>query len=65
MAKNGNRTLSDWMIGAHPVNSYKTRVADPALKRKNRSSKDICRIIAQAVTGNYNNKTRAKFYDRV
>jgi hypothetical protein len=49
MAKKGKRTISDWMIGAHPVNSYKTRVADPALKRKNRSSKDICRIIAQAL----------------
>jgi hypothetical protein len=49
MAKNGKRTVSDWMIGAHPVNSYKTRVGDPALKRKNRSSKDICRIIAQAL----------------
>ena len=49
MAKVGKRTRSDWMIGAHPVNSYKRRVADPAVKRKRRSSKDICRVIAQAL----------------
>ena len=49
MAKKGKRTISDWLIGTHPVNSYKARVADPAVKRKRRSSKDICRIIAQAL----------------
>lgn len=49
MAKIGKRTKSDWMIGAHPVNSYKERVADPAVKRKRRSSKEICRVIAQAL----------------
>ena len=49
MAKIGKRTRSDWMIGAHPVNSYKERVPDPAVKRKRRSSKDIRRMIAQAL----------------
>lgn len=49
MAKIGKQIKSDWMIGAHPVNSYKDRVADPALKRKRRSSKEIRRVIAQAL----------------
>jgi hypothetical protein len=37
------------MIGAHPVNSYKARVPDPALKRKRRNAKDIRRMIAHAL----------------
>jgi hypothetical protein len=49
MAKIGKRTKSDWMIGAHPVNSYKARVPDPAVKRKRRNSKKIRRMIAQAL----------------
>lgn len=49
MAKVGKRTRSDWSIGAHSVNSYKDRVADPAVKRKRRSSKEIRRVIAQAL----------------
>jgi hypothetical protein len=49
MAKVGKRMKSDWMIGAHPVNSYKERVPDPAVKRKRRSSKEIRRMIAQAL----------------
>ena len=49
MAKIGKRTKSDWMIGAHPVNAYKERVPDPALKRKRRTSKEIRRMIAQAL----------------
>ncbi|MGD9211408.1 MAG: hypothetical protein PVI90_11555 [Desulfobacteraceae bacterium] len=49
MAKIGKRVTSNWMIGAHPINSYKARVADPALKRKRRNSKEICRIISQAL----------------
>jgi hypothetical protein len=49
MAKIRKRIKSDWMIGAHPVNSYKDRVEDPALKRKRRSSKEIRRVIAQAL----------------
>ncbi len=49
MAKIGKRTKSDWMIGAHPVNSYKARVPDPAVKRKRRSSKEIRRVLAQAL----------------
>ena len=49
MAKVGKRTKSDWMIGAHPVNSYKARVADPAVKRRRRNSKDIRRVLAQAL----------------
>ena len=49
MAKIGKRSRSDWMIGTHPVNSYKERVPDPAVKRKRRSSKDIRRMIAQAL----------------
>ncbi len=53
MAKIGKRTKSDWMIGAHPVNAYKARVADPAVSRDRRTSKEIRRVIAQAL-----NKTR-------
>lgn len=49
MAKIGKRTKSDWMIGAHPVNSYKARVADPAVPRNRRTGKDIRRKIAQAL----------------
>lgn len=49
MAKIGKRTRSDWMIGAHPVNSYKARVPDPAVKRKRRTSREIRRVIAQAL----------------
>lgn len=49
MAKVGKRTKSDWMIGAHTVNSYKSRVPDPALKRNRRTGKDIRRVIAQAL----------------
>jgi hypothetical protein len=49
MAKIGKRTRSDWMIGAHPVNSYKARVPDPAVKRKRRKGKDIRRVLAQAL----------------
>ncbi len=49
MAKIGKRSHSDWMIGAHTVNSYKDRVPDPAVKRKRRTSKDIRRVIAQAL----------------
>ena len=49
MSKKGKRTRSDWMIGAHPVNSSKSRVPDPAVKRKLRNSKDIRRVIAQAL----------------
>ena len=49
MAKLGKRTISDWMIGAHPVNSYKVRVPDPAVKRRRRTGKDIRRMIAQAL----------------
>ena len=49
MAKIGKRTKSDWKIGAHPVNSYKARVPDPAVKRKRRTGKDIRRMIAQAL----------------
>ncbi|MGD8847088.1 MAG: hypothetical protein PVJ84_04795 [Desulfobacteraceae bacterium] len=49
MAKVGKRTSSNWMIGAHSVNSYKDRVDDPAVKRKRRTSKEIRRVIAQAL----------------
>lgn len=49
MAKDGKRTKSNWLIGAHSVNSYKDRVADPAVRRKRRSSKEIRRVIAQAL----------------
>ena len=49
MAKIGKHTISDWMIGTHPVNSYKVRVPDPAVKRRRRTSKDIRRMIAQAL----------------
>lgn len=49
MAKIGKRTKSDWKIGAHPVNSYKARVPDPAVRRKRRTSKEIRRVIAQAL----------------
>lgn len=49
MAKVGKRMKSDWMIGAHSVNSYKERVPDPAVKRRRRSGKEIRRMIAQAL----------------
>jgi len=49
MAKVGKRVLSDWHIGAHTVNSYKARVGDPAVKRKRRSSKEICGVLARAL----------------
>jgi hypothetical protein len=49
MAKVGKRVLSDWRIGAHTVNSYKARVGDPAVKRKKRSSKEICSVLARAL----------------
>jgi hypothetical protein len=49
MAKIGKRTHSNWTIGAHTVNSYKNRVPDPAVKRKRRTSKEIRRVIAQAL----------------
>ena len=49
MAKIGKRMKSDWMIGAHPVNSYKERVPDPAVKRRRRTGKEIRRMIAQAL----------------
>jgi hypothetical protein len=49
MAKIGKRTASNWMIGTHPVNTYKIRVPDPAVKRGRRSSRDIRRMIAQAL----------------
>jgi hypothetical protein len=49
MAKRGKRTRSDWMIGAHTVNSYKERVPDPAVDRKRRTSRDIRRMIARAL----------------
>ncbi len=49
MAKNGKRVMSDWGIGAHTINSYKERVRDPAVRRKRRNSKDIKRVIAQAL----------------
>ena len=49
MAKVGKRVRSDWAIGAHTVNSYKARVGDPAVKRKRRSSKEICGILARAL----------------
>ena len=49
MAKIGKRTKGNWKIGAHPVNSYKARVPDPAVKRKRRNGRDIRRMIAQAL----------------
>ena len=49
MAKAGKRVKSNWAIGAHTVNSYKARVGDPAVKRKRRTSKDICGVIARAL----------------
>ena len=49
MAKMGKRVRSDWAIGAHTVNSYKARVGDPAVKRKRRSSKEICSVLARAL----------------
>lgn len=49
MAKIGKRTRSNWTIGAHTVNSYKNRVPDPAVKRQRRTSKEIRRVIAQAL----------------
>ena len=49
MAKMGKRTRSDWMIGAHSVNSYKERVPDPAVRRRRRTSKQIRRVMAQAL----------------
>lgn len=49
MAKIGKQIRSDWKIGAHSVKSYKERVPDPAVKRRRRTSKDIRRMIAQAL----------------
>ncbi|WP_124330576.1 hypothetical protein [Desulfonema ishimotonii] len=49
MAKAGKRVYSDWAVTTHSVNSYKSRVSDPAVKRKRRKSKDICTVIAQAL----------------
>ena len=49
MAKVGKRVRSDWAIGTHTVNSYKARVGDPAVKRKRRSSKEICSVLARAL----------------
>ncbi len=49
MAKICKRVKSDWLIGAHTVNSYKQRVPDPAVKRGRRSSREIRRVIAQAL----------------
>jgi hypothetical protein len=49
MAKISKRVKSDWSIGTHTVNSYKERVADPAIKRNRRTSKEIKRVIAQAL----------------
>ena len=49
MAKVGKRTRSNWSIGAHTVNAYKSRVPDPAVRRKRRTSKDIRRVIARAL----------------
>jgi hypothetical protein len=55
MAKICKRVKSDWLIGAHTVNSYKQRVPDPAVKRGRRSSKKIRRVIAQALNRGKNN----------
>jgi hypothetical protein len=55
MAKAGKRVKSNWAIGAHTVNSYKARVGDPALKRKRRTSKEICRLLARALNKEKNN----------
>ena len=49
MAKFSKRTRSDWMIGPHPVYSYKTRVPDPAVKRNRRKANDIRRMISKAL----------------
>jgi hypothetical protein len=49
MAKDGKRTRSNWSIGDQSENAYKDRVADPTVKRKRRSSKEIRRVIAQAL----------------
>ena len=49
MAKAGKRVKSNWAIGAHTVNSYKARVGDPAVKRKRRTSKEICGVLARAL----------------
>lgn len=49
MAKVCKRVKSDWLIGAHTVHSYKQRVTDPAVKRGRRSSKEIRRVIVQAL----------------
>jgi hypothetical protein len=49
MAKIGKRTKSDWLIGAHSINAYKKRVADPAVPRDRRTARDIRRVIAQAL----------------
>lgn len=49
MAKIGKRTRSNWTIGVHAVNLYKNTVPDPAVKRKRRTSKEIRRVIAQAL----------------
>jgi hypothetical protein len=49
MAKISKQVKSDWSITTHSVNSYKKRVADPAVKRNRRTSKEIRRVIAQAL----------------
>ena len=49
MARIGKQLKSNWTIGTHTVNSYKNRVPDPALKRKHRTSREIRRVIAQAL----------------
>jgi hypothetical protein len=47
MAKMGKKIYSDWSIGTHVVNSYKTRVNDPAVRRGRRSSNDIRKVLAR------------------
>lgn len=49
MAKAGKRVKSDWAVTTHGVNSYKARVNDPAVRRKRRTSKEICTYLAQAL----------------
>jgi hypothetical protein len=49
MAKFGKRVYSDWNITTHTVNSYKNRVADPALKRKKRKAREIRTVLSRAL----------------
>ena len=78
MSKVGKRTKSNWSIGAHSVNAYKKRVADPAVTRKRRNSKEIRRVLAQALNrvkqegkevylsaGNYKGRPKPKTLYRV